>query len=202
MIKQVKYLCLSCSKHSINVWHYFWKIAICSSFTFYQSICPTCLTAFVSLYQKVLLHHQFIKKNGNKFQGKRVVWGRQRSTVEWRSSPSSVFLLIRCVVWAGHFISLGHCVFICEMSALDFFRSDICDILQLLGARHWPIRTGATTSMVWPCSCELAAVPSCPKHVWSQGPISKSLNDGVHTAPKFCSSYFYNFTKVAYKPAY
>ena len=72
----------------------------------------------------------------------------------------------------------------CEMSALDVIRNDICNIWQLLGARCWPIRTGAAINTVQPCSGELAAYSP----FWSQPdmipqPISKSLNDAVvHTA--------------------
>lgn len=49
------YLCLSHSKHSVNVWHCFWKIAIYSSFTCYQSIDPIRLITFVTLCKKVVV---------------------------------------------------------------------------------------------------------------------------------------------------
>lgn len=89
-------------------------------------------------------------------------------------SPSSSFLLTRCVVWAGHFISLSHCVLTCEMSASDLIRTDIHDIQQLVGVWHWPIRTEAATHMVKPCSRGLAAgqpqevifaVPASPRYL-------------------------------------
>lgn len=111
--KQVKYLCLSCSKHSINVWHYFRKIAIYSFFTCYQSICPTCLTAFVSLYQKVVVASPVYKEKWQQISGEESGVGTRKEHCRMTLKSKFCFSLNKmCSVGRSLYLSGSLCLYL------------------------------------------------------------------------------------------
>lgn len=168
------YLCLSHSKHSMNVWHYVLKVSIYSCFTCFQSISLICLTALITVSKAGCWTTSVYRGIATGFRARG--WcGNTKGALHNESQVQVCFALnnmcrqVTLSVWVTVFLFVKW-----VLQALSGLISMIFS--NFLGVGHWPIRTGAATSMGRPRWCGLAAwqphgvifrVPASPRHLQS-----------------------------------